>query len=263
MKAPNLAHAYVSLDRFVFFQLRSSSAFETFCAHTKQRLIDNEGLGDFEELCQAGAERDELLWLLKGCEGLPGFTRMIDLFGRSAPQLTRVLAAMEEAASVIENMQRHTFGLLARHALSSSGIGRDIRAYVTLARAARKDFGHRSHWFLNIAKARLVIHVAHKTAGNVCDKEVSGLIAAVTGTDYNAAAQSQWRHAHDELVRDRSLDPYTTMGIAGREQVQKTWEELAMKDPELFEACAVLAADYKAIEEGRHGIAPNRKVTKT
>jgi len=217
MKAPDLAHAYVTLDRFVFFQLQITSEFESSCALVKRRLGTNEGLGDFERLCELGAESHELLWLLRGCEGLSGFTPATKLFGWSAVELRKGLSAIEHAASVIEKMQCHPFGFLARHASSvhSSSLDKSLRSYLALARAAQNDFGHGSQWFLNIAKARLVIHVFHRTRGDWRDREVSGLIAAMTNSDYNAAAQSQWRHKHEDLIGDHSLDPYTTMGDLG------------------------------------------------
>jgi hypothetical protein len=200
--------------------------------------------------------------LLTGCEGLAGLAEIKDLFGWSAEQLMNGLLVVEKAASVIEKIQRHPFGLLSRHVVNSSGLAKDLRTYVALARAAKKDFGHGSHWFLNIAKARLVIHVAHKTAGDVRDKEVSGLIAAITGTDYGPAAQSRWRHVHEELIRDSSLDPYTTMGAAGREQIRRTWEGVKTTDPEFYESFAIFAADYNALAEQRHGGVLNRKKAK-
>jgi hypothetical protein len=118
MKANDLAHAYVNLDRFVFFQLQTSSVLQSRCAEVKQALRKNEGLADFEKLCEAGAEGDELLWLLAGCAGVPGFSHTVDVFGWSAAELKKGLTAVEKAASVIEKMQRHPFGLLARHALT-------------------------------------------------------------------------------------------------------------------------------------------------
>jgi hypothetical protein len=264
MKVPDLAHAYVTLDRFVFYRLQASSALDDCRAQVTLRLKKNEGLEDFDRLCAAGAEGDELLWLLKGCEGLPGFTQVDEVFGWSAPELGKGLAAVEKAASVIEKMQRNPFGLLARHAASvrSSELEKDLRSYVALARAARRDFSHGSHWFLNVAKARLVIHVTHRLNGEPHDKEVSGLIAAATGTDYNAGAQSQWRHMHDDLVRDPSLDPYTIMGPAGRERVRKSWEEIAAQEPEFFKGFDVFTADYEALGESRQRQLPNRKNAK-
>jgi len=253
VKAPDLARAYVNLDRFVLFRLQSVSSIEGYCAVVKLRLRESGALEDFQALCDAGAEGDELLWILKGCEGLPGLTRLNELFGRSALELRRDLAALEKAARVIDEIRVSPFGLLARHAASvrSSGLEKDLGDYVALAHAARSDFGHGSKWFLNIAKARLVIHVTHKTKRNH-DKEISGLIAGITGTDYDATAQSQWRHAHVDLVRDTSLDPYTIMTPAGREDVGKSWDRIAAQDPEFFEGFRSYAADYAELAQSRH-----------
>src|ERR1700756_763967 len=81
MKAIGLAHSYVTLDRFVFYKLQKSSDFQNRCSWVKQRLKEGEGPTDFKNLCEASAESDELLWLLAGCDGLPGFTKMSEVFG--------------------------------------------------------------------------------------------------------------------------------------------------------------------------------------
>jgi hypothetical protein len=265
MKATALVHAYVKLDRFVFFQLQNHPASPSHPDLIKQRLKENEGLADFEKLCEAGAEGDELLWLLAGCQGLSGFTRMLEVFGWSAPQLRKGLATIEKAASVIQKMQHRPFGLLARYAdsISASGLDKNLRSYVALARAARSDFGHRSDWFLNIAKARLVIHVSHRTKQDPHDKEVSGLIAAVTATDYNADAQRRWRHRHKELVQDAWLDRYTIMGQGGREQVRQSWEQIAIQEPDFFKGFDRFTEDYKALAQTRGHSFANRHSAKT
>ena len=157
------------------------------------RLRVNAGFNDFEQLCIAGAESDELVWLLSGCEGLPGFTETRDLFGWRPEDLDKGLAAIEKAASVVEKIQHHPFGILASHAdpVNAPNLDKHLRGYLELVRAAQQDSIHRSDWFLNIAKARLVIHVKHRTNGNVHDDKISGLIAAMTETDYNADAHTR------------------------------------------------------------------------
>ena len=94
--------------------------------------------GYFEKLREAGAEGEELFWLLAGCQGLRGFTQTEEVFGWSAPQLRKGLATIEKAASVIQKMQRRPFGLLARYAdsINASGLDNDLRSYVALARTA-------------------------------------------------------------------------------------------------------------------------------
>lgn len=249
MSSMDLARAYVALDRFAFFHREKYSALQNLCATAEQRLRENDGLTDFETLCDAGAEDGELLWLLGGYGGLPGFirNRTLEIFGWSPPQLTRGLAAIEKAASVIEKIQSHPFGLLARHAGAATCPHKDhLRSYVTLARAARSDF-RRSEWFRNIAKARLVIHVTHRTKGAPHDKEISGLIAAISHTDYNAGAQCRWRQTHGELFRDASLDPYTVMGQARREDVRQSWKMIATSAPEFFSGFDKWMADYEAL----------------
>lgn len=263
MKKPELAHAYVTLDRFVFFQLQKSSRLRDLNAKIKQRIKENEGSEDFRRLCNAGAEEDELLWLLGGCEGLPGFAVTQECFGWTTEELTKGLDAIEKAASVIQKMQSHTFGILARYTPYGTNLDKNLRSYLVLAREARRDFGHRSEWFLNIAKARLVIHVNHRTNGDPHDREVSGLIAAITGSNYNADAQRRWRNKHRELFLDNTLDPYTVKGHAGRELVLEQWNALAVKAPEFYGGFDSWVSDYAALNRFRQRKQSNRRNTKT
>ena len=252
MEAFVLANWYVSLDRFVYFQLQKTSTFSDVCRRVRERLSEAGAAKDFDDLCAAGADSDELLWFLNGCEGLPGFTHTEQVFGWSAEELTKGLEAIETAASVVEKIQRHPFGIIAAYVeLPSKRLEKTLRTYVALARAARRDFGHGSDWFLNIVKARLVIHVTHHAEGAFHDREISGLIAATTGTDYEPSAQSRWRRMHADLIRDSSLDPYAVMNPAQREERRQRWKQIAAADPEFFEGFSTWVASFDRIAEAR------------
>jgi hypothetical protein len=253
MKAPDLACAYVTLDRYLFFQLQNTGTFERSCEEVRNRLKINEGLPDLDKLCAAGAESSELLWILRGCEGLPGFSSTSDVFGWSAPELKKGLARIEEAASFIEKVAHYPFGLLAAHTSNlTSGLQKSLRSYLELARAAQSDFGHGSFWFLNIAKARLVIHVRHRTKGNLHDKAISGLIAAITRSDYDEHDQRQWRRKYPGLIgKDSSLDPYTLVSHRKREQKRQFWQDIAAQEPEFFKVFENCLADTAALNRSR------------
>ena len=113
------------------------------------------GLGGFKTALRGGAEEDELLWSLAGCDGLPGFTKAQEIFGWNSNRLVKGLDTIEKASRFIEKMQSHPFGLLVCHAGNDSDLDKKLRSFAALARAARRDFGHRTQWFLNIAKASL------------------------------------------------------------------------------------------------------------
>lgn len=253
MKAPELACAYVTLDRFIFFHLQNSGTFERSCEEVKKQLKINGGLPDLDKLCAAGAESSELLWILRGCEGLPGFSKTSDVFGWAAPELKKGLARIEEAASFIEKVAHYPFGLLVVHTSNvSSGLQKSLRSYLELARAAQSDFGHGSSWFLNIAKARLVIHVRHRTSGDLHDKAISGLIAAMTRSDYDAHNQCQWRRKYRGLIqKDSSLDPYTLMSHRQREQRRQSWHDIAAQEPEFFKGFDNWLTDTAALDRSR------------
>jgi hypothetical protein len=249
----SLAKAYVQLDRLFYFDPQNVSAVATLCGNVKERLgLTARALKDLEDLAAAGADANELLWLLRGCGGLPGFADTSEVFGFSVSELTKGLVIIEKAASVIEKMERQTFGLLAVHTShADDGLMKTLRSYVALARAAQRDFGHQSEWFLNIAKARIVIHVSCHANGAVHDREVSGLVAAVTLSDYGPAAHSRWRHQHRELIDDSSLDPYTTMTSVERERRRQTWVQFAHADPEFFEGYRTWSADLTLIDKAK------------
>lgn len=231
MKALALAHAYVILDRLAFYELQQSSALGDYYTRAEQHLKEQEGWKDFEFLCQAGAEREELLWILAGCEGLPGLPTAQKLFGWRADRLTEGLLAIERAATIIEKTFDHPFGILTHVAgEDSQALPARMRSYVNFARAAQRDFGKGAEWFLNIAKARLVIHVTFRTK-NPHDKQVSGLITSTTGADYNEDAMRRWRHRHQDLVQDSQLDPHTTQTSEERKKSMRLLKETAAQIP--------------------------------
>jgi hypothetical protein len=252
LEAFALARAYVDMDRFVFFQRQNDSTFVNCCEKVRRCLSQVPGaVKDFDDLCKAGADKDEVLWLLYGCGGLPGFWQTGQVFGLTAEQLTKGLATIEKAAIVIGKMERHPFGTLAAETPNvSPGLEKTLRDYVAIVRAARRDFSRGSHWFLNIAKARLVVHVIHYTSGAVHDREISGLIAAVTGDEYATTAQTQWRHKHNHLIQD-TLDPYTVMTPQQREHRKELWKQIQVQAPELSEGFNRSMAGYNLIGKAR------------
>jgi hypothetical protein len=128
------------------------------------------------------------------------------------------------------------------------GLVEHLRSYVTLARLAKRCLLHRSEWFLNIAKARLVIHVRHWT-GDPHDKEVSGLIAAVTGKeDYGQENQKRWRKKYNYFVSDTQLDPWTIAVAEKREEIKRVFEKAL---PGIEPTITRLTADFVKLIEAR------------
>jgi hypothetical protein len=257
MLARSLAHHYVTMDRWVFQQLEAHEL-DDVCEKVKKRLKDEGGYTAFAALCQTpGVEEREILWFLAGCEGLPGFGARLrvspttQLFGKSAEQLRKNLNRIREAASIIESIQRSPFGpfsTLANPFISSTVD--TLRSYALLIEAAQSDFGHGTEWFLNIAKARIVIHVKHWT-GDPHDKEVSGLIAAVTGKEnYGQENQKSWREKYNDLASDAQLDSYTTQTPAEREHRNHEANEY-LKEPGIKDAVDGLTRGFLTIYRSR------------
>lgn len=253
-----LARAYVGLDRIAYFELQKDLRFERHCQSVRDQIDNSAGATThLKSLCTAGADPSEILWILSGCNGLPGFTHTKQVFGWPAEELSECLETIETAASVMEKVQRHPFGILAAHSAEiGSGLSKRLSAYVEMARMARRDFGYRSYWFLNIAKARLVIHVICHTAGAVHDKHISGLIAAVTGTDYSPAAQLRWRQKYADLIGFRGLDPITAMTAEERKLKVESWQGIAAADPEFHSGYESWVEDFGEIAASRRGPSP-------
>lgn len=252
MQAHVLAQAYVTLDRLVLHLVQGTPVLRIHYASKIQELRKRGGLADLKSLCEAGAEKEELLWILGGCEGLPGLKTSREVFGWPAGELSKALDALEQTASVIEKTRRYPFGMLVQLAAPfDAEVSDSLRSYAKLARAAQQDFSHGSHWFLNIAKARLVQHVLSHAKGEPHDKEVSGLIAAITESTYNVGTQTRWRQKNDELVRDRLLDPYTLQTPVQREQTSRQLEERIAQDPEFVRVLGQFIASFERLNRAR------------
>jgi len=119
MEARAFAEAYVHMDRLLHCDLRQSPEKsrllqEALVAVERQISLHARASEHLQSLCDQGCERGELLWILLGCDGLPGLRSSPELFGRNADQLNRNLVAIQEAANIIENINRYPFGVLLR-----------------------------------------------------------------------------------------------------------------------------------------------------
>ena len=247
MEARVLVEAYVCMDRLLLHYLRQSPEHrkvlqDTLAAVEQQTSTYAKGGESLNRLCNSGCEREELVWLLRGCDGraLAGLTSAQELFGRPAELLKTNLNALEEAASILESINGQPFGILLRGTvlLDLMQLPDSLRLYVAAVEAAKRDFFHGAEWFLNIAKARLVDHVNYKTA-SWSDEEVSTLIGAVARKQsYPAYIHRQWRYQHKYLIGDprvdpsgsNVIDPYTVWSAARRAEWQASMQEI-MQDP--------------------------------
>lgn len=276
MNALAFVHSYVKVDRLVFRQLEGAGL-DDICKRVNQHLKEEGGDTAFDALCRTrGVEEREILWFLAGCEGLPGFGGRVlvessdakaknkkkgiprasptaQLFGRNAELLKSNLDAIRETADIIENIQRSPFGLFgSMENVFIPSTPDTLRSYASLIEAVQSDFGQGTEWFLNIAKARLVIHVTHRT-GDPHDEEVSSLIAAITGKEhYGQENQETWRGKYNYLVSDTRLDPYTTQTPAERENRNRELNELLKNQGQVFnDVLAKLTQGFLTLYQSR------------
>jgi hypothetical protein len=226
--------AYVNLDRIALHRLRESGQLATVLAAV-ERVLEPAVAADLKALCDAGCDREEILWLLKGAYAGPAFAPIERLFGRQGRALTSARESITNCADLIANINQHPFGIL----VSATVWGHDLlqlparlREYASLIQEGSKAFRHGSHWYLHLTKARLVDHVRAFT-GDVRDRQVSSLINAVLQPEagYSEADQAMWRSRY---YQDFSgLDPAVTWPAELRLQAARNLEAMTAEHPEL------------------------------
>ncbi len=158
------------------------------------------------------------------------------LFGISPRGLQKLWTQIEKTAVQIEkiNKQRLISYLLTYSASELKNyreLPDALLAYSQLLQRGAQSFGNRSHPFLNAVKARLTRYVVNSANGDLfekkrarhnkkkaenmwddpsanCfhDKEVSALIAAMTGNDYDGSTHKTWRGKHYKRLRSIDSD---------------------------------------------------------
>jgi hypothetical protein len=256
-KRREIARAYVELDRVFYCNPINRDSVRKRLDEVKRAIkVAPAAPAALKELCQAGADEEEILWLLSGCRSKHVFGNTEEAFGLSADELTHTLVSARNLANVLNQMRRYTFGVLLDRVLLAHRLPETLQEVVRLASAAKGTFGHRSEWFLNIAKARLVIHIRSQTKGRTYDQAIADLVSAVLCVTYDASAQSSWRRKHDYLIDRPYIDGETAMSRSERRKKRKVWEEIAANFPDIV---GQQASDFQYLDEIRSGL---RKVAK-
>jgi len=205
--------AYVHLERLALDQLRESGQLRTLLAPV-EGLLTPAVAADLQALCDAGCDREEILWLLAGVgdHARPAFASIERLFGRQKRALARALQSITQCAELIANINQHPFGGFVHATVFGQEflqLPARLREYAWLIQEGSQAFGHGSHWYSHLTKARLVDHVKAFT-GDFRDHAVSCLIDAVLEPKaaYSETDQAKWRFRY---YRDFSgLDPAVT-----------------------------------------------------
>jgi hypothetical protein len=225
--------AYVSLDRLALHRLRESGQLAGFLTTVKRQI--QAASADLKALCDAGCDREEILWLLAGCYSGPAFAPITKLLGRGDRALRSALQSIRNCADLIANLNQQPFGAFAHGMASSFSIlqlPHTLNEYASLIQDATVAFGHGSYWYLHLAKARLVDYVTSVTGG-VHDRQVSSLIDAMVHPKggYSESDQAKWRSRYYEDFR--GLDPALTWPAERRRQVAQELEAAAAEIPEI------------------------------
>jgi hypothetical protein len=266
----SLARACVTFDRCAFHFLKMSDpiAFDRVLKASEARVKAGGGFADFNSLWKEGCDREELLWLLVSCRDT--IVNIRNVFGQLGPSLSQNLKKIRRCADFVERLNCTLFGALAKATPGGTQLKylpETLRKLAELAENAKREFKN-AKWFLRIAKVRLTDHVIFKCRnGEPHDKQVSGLIAAVTGKDYSEDAQRRFRHKYKHLLSNRyadpdgnrALDPYTVRSDPKR---QKTIDILALTLTSHSETRRVIeeyAWAFVKIAEKTSSTRPNRK----
>jgi hypothetical protein len=269
-----LARAFVSLDRatFRYLKMKHRDLFDNVLKMTKARIRDGNGLPNLRNLCDVGCECEELLWLLAGCCGQAIILNTQQIFSRDAKSLNRNLQEIRNCADLVANLDRSLFGALLRGTPSSATfqfVPENLRTMADLAEAAKRDFKN-AEWFLGIAKVRITDHVTYKTcSGDPHDNEVSGLIAAASGKEYNSDAHRRFRMKYRDLFSDRnrdpnglnSLDPYTVRADSLRQETIQALTQGMNEHAELRQAVENCVRTFARLTDATSRRA-NRKIRK-
>ena len=277
MVTVELARAYAFLDRNTFFYLKMNerSLLENLLKASETRIKEGNGSKDLRRLCDEGCEREELLWLVSGCCGPAIVLRTQQIFRRGVRLLNRNLQEMRSCADLAASLNGSLFAVLLRgtsFGTTLQSVPESLRALADLAEAAKRDFKN-AEWFLSIAKIRLTDHVTYKTHdGKPHDTEVSGLIAAVTGKDYDEDAHRRFRSnpRHHNLFSNKSrdpegycsLDPYTVRTDSQRQETMSALVQGMKDNPEFKQAVENYARTFAQLTEQLQPSRANRKISK-
>jgi hypothetical protein len=203
-------------------------------------IHENGAAEDLDKLCTANCDRNILLWLLHPLSSKPVFPKIQpasplagsveDLFGLKSKGFNRFLSSLDALAKQIECLNEQTIfdGLFTGPWLHAGRLPRTLREYARLLRYAVRHFAGHAQGYHNVAKARLTSYVlsCHPVSGrserqNWHDSEISSLITAVSGKDYDAVAHRVWRKDHYQRLKLLDPDLGPQCRIAGLQQSAK------------------------------------------
>jgi hypothetical protein len=240
--------AYVSLDRLALYRLRESGQLAKILAQVERQL--QPAAADLAALCDAGCDREEMLWFLSGCWYGPAFPSVEKLLGRHERALTSGLTTLRRSADLIADMNAIPFGLFLLGATGAHDFLRlpsMLREYASLVAGAKATFRRGSHWYLHLAKARMVDHVKACT-GAYRDKQVSSLLNEMIQTEersYSEADHAKWRSRYYQAFS--GLDPATTWSPDRRAQAAHDLETAAAEIPQVGLAIERMLAAYTTL----------------
>ena len=171
----------------------------------EQILKEHEALNDLELLVGDGCDRDQILVLLGNLawgqqnKNWKSFAGTDDT--RHLPALAGRITHLADEIIVLNKTLMMTF-----YGRFMAGTGsRDLPAllirYAGTLQALHRLVGPRKHSLEELFRCLLIAYV-HAETGDFHDKEVSGLIGAVTDeADYGEKAQARWRQRHSPALK--------------------------------------------------------------
>lgn len=171
-----------------------------WAADQAKRLTSPGAREDFAELCQDGCTPQVLAVIVTLRRNSPGLEIFWKTVMGPAPKRQKTTRTLEKAAATLEEIfggftavtDQETFAKMGRIPLSR--LVSELRFYVRLtnfAESVRRTTG--SHSLAEVSKY-LLSSYARRMTGNFHDRQVSGLVAELTGSaEYFEVAHRMWR----------------------------------------------------------------------
>jgi hypothetical protein len=176
--------------------------FTDWAADQAKQLTSPGAREDFAELCQGGCSPQVLAVIVALMRNSPGLEIFWETVIGPAPKRQKTTRTLERAATTLEEIFGGFIPLADQDAATFTKMGRiplsrvicELRFYIrliNLGESVRKDTG--SHSLAEVSKYLLSSYIRRMT-GNFHDRNVSGLVAELTGfVEYSEVAQRMWR----------------------------------------------------------------------
>ena len=227
--------------------------YQRCCEKTLLKIEEQSAMGSFQDLCKAGCDHTDLLYLLGTCENR-GVQSTVKLTGYDSEELTIKLKMIRECARTLEEINKRELGLIiqdTRHFKKHDRLPVVLHEYAGLVEHAARHLGGKTDFYLHVAKGRLIHYVREKT-GAYHDKEVAETLAAVLDSAYSESDHRGWRNTYHKRISDYTREAGDTPAL----RAKKT--RLEMRAASLYRSDTIFnSAPIRKAKKSAAKLAPN------